>query len=103
MKLNFVGVPVYMNGQNYYIPSLSTRDFRAKYDVLTQAQSDAESSRSALDTFDTYIPIIGVAIRRNYPDVTDEQLEEWLDLHTFRIAIKAVQDASGMTPVSEGE
>jgi hypothetical protein len=81
------------------IPSLSTRDFRTFYDALT-APVDR---KDVLGAFDKYIPIVGLAVRRNYPDVTDEQLGEWLDLHTFRLAIQAVQDASGMTAVSAGE
>jgi hypothetical protein len=35
--------------------------------------------------------------------VTDEQLEEWLDLTTYPLAIRAVQSASGLAPVAEGE
>ncbi len=100
MKLNFPGVPVYMNGQNYYIPSLSTRGMIANYDKLT---AQAPEGAAPFESFGRLLPIIGEAIRRNYPDVTDEQLGDWLDLHTFPIAIKAVQDASGMTPVTEGE
>ena len=98
-QLKYLGVPVWMNGQNYYIPSLSTRDFRNFYEALT-APADRTD---VLGAFDKYIPIIGAAIRRNYPEVTDDQLGEWLDLHTFRKAIQAVQDASGMTPASSGE
>jgi hypothetical protein len=100
MKLKYLGVPVYMNGQNYYIPSLSTRDFRQHYDTLSAPPAEGAT---ALSTFDTFIPVIGAAIRRNYPEVTDEQLGEWLDLTTFPLAIKAVQSASGLQPVSEGE
>jgi hypothetical protein len=100
MKLKYPGVPVYMNGQNYYIPSLSTRDFRANYETLTAAPA-ADASPS--EPFDRYIPVILLAVARNYPDVTQEQLEDWLDLYTFRLAIAAVQNASGMTPVTEGE
>ena len=101
MKLKFLGVPIYMNGQNYYIPSLSTVDFRNNYQLLTQ--SDQNAPQDALSTFSAYTPIIGLAIRRNYPEVTDEQLKEWLDLTTFPLAIKAVQAASGLAPVAEGE
>jgi hypothetical protein len=98
-QLKYLGVPVWMNGHNYYIPSLSTKDFRKFYDVLT-AEADP---KDVLGAFDKYTPIIGAAIRRNYPEVTDDQLAEWLDLHTFRLAIQAVQDASGMKPASSGE
>jgi hypothetical protein len=99
-KLKYLGVPVHLNGQNYYIPSLSTRDFRAHYAELSAPVKEGEEPGEA---FDRFIPVIGKAIRRNYPDVTDEQLGEWLDLYTFGQAMKAVQAASGLTPVAAGE
>lgn len=98
-QLKFLGVPVYMNGQNYYIPSLSTKDFRAHEADLTKVV-EGETAVGAMDRF---IPIIGLAIRRNYPDVTDDNLGEWLDLLTFKLAIRATQDASGVEAVSSGE
>jgi hypothetical protein len=98
--LKYLGVPVYLNGQNYYIPSLSTKDFKAHYADLSAEVKEGEGPTEA---FDRFIPVIGLAIRRNYPDVTDEQLGDWLDLHTFRLAIKAAQAASGLTPVAVGE
>ena len=100
MKLNFPGVPVYMNGRKYYIPSLSTRDFTTNYDMLTVGEAEGEKPTVG---FERFIPIIGLAVRRNYPDVTDAMLDDWLDLYTFPLAIKAVQSASGMTPVTDAE
>ena len=99
-KLKYLGVPVYLNGQNYYIPSLSTRDFKAHYAELTAPPKEGEEPS---ESFDRFTPIIGLAVRRNYPEVTDEQLADWLDLHTFGQAMKAVQAASGLTPVAVGE
>jgi len=99
-KLKFLGVPLYLNGQNYYIPSLSTRDFRANQETLVAPFPEGAAPG---DSFDRYIPIILLALNRNYPEVTRENLEEWLDLYTFRQAIATVQGASGIVPVSEGE
>lgn len=99
-KLNFLGVPVYMNGKNFYVPSLCTRDFRANYALLSAPPAQ---DATPMESFDRYIPVILLAVKRNYPEVTQDNLEEWLDLHTFKLAIAAVQAASGMTPVSEGE
>jgi len=101
MKLKYLGVPVYLNGQNYYIPSLSYADFKANHDFLVSAP-DVDGA-NLFDYFDKLVPIIGSAIRRNYAEVTDEQLTEWLDMTTLPMAAKAVQSASGITPVSEGE
>jgi hypothetical protein len=99
-KLKYLGVPIYMNGQNYYIPSLTMSEMRANYDLLTTSPEDGASPFAF---FDAFLPVILRGINRNYPEVTKEQLEEWLDLTTLRLAARAVQSASGLTPVSEGE
>jgi hypothetical protein len=98
-QLKYLGIPVFMNGQNYYIPSLSTKDFIANEAELIKV-IEGETATQQIERF---TPIIGLALRRNYPDVTDGQLADLLDLHTFRLAIRAVQAASGMEPVSSGE
>jgi hypothetical protein len=100
MKLKFPGIAVHMNGQNYYIPSLSTLDMRTVYDRL---MTPLPENASILDTIDKFLPLIGRAVRRNYPDVTDEQLADWLDMNTIPHAIQALTNASGLTAVSEGE
>ena len=99
MKLKYPGVPVRFNGQNYYIPSLSMRDFRANAEKIANAHQGA----AVTDTWDEYLPIVGLAIRRNYPEISDEFLEEHLDLYTFNEAYKACLSASGTQPVGEGE
>lgn len=98
-NLKFIGVPVFMAGQNYYIPSLSYGDFKANYALLSAGPQESDGA----DSFERFIPVIGMAIRRNYPAVSDDNLRDWLDLNTLPLAIRAVGAASGMTPVSEGE
>jgi len=100
-KLKFLGVPVYMNGQNYVVPSLSFADFKAHFEFLT-AKPDVEGTK-LFEYIERFVPVAGLAIRRNYPDVTDEQLAGWVDLHTASILREAIQAASGLTLVSEGE
>jgi len=99
-KLKFLGVPVYLNGQNYYVPSLSTRDFKLNYEKLT---TELPADTTFPQLFDHYAPIILLAVNRNYPDFTLEQLDEWSDSNTLKQLIAAVQGASRMTPVAEGE
>ena len=105
-KLKFPGVPVYMNGRNYYIPSLSTRQYRENASTLEKPplQAEGESPISFVGRLgDELVPIIGIAIRRNYPEVSDDDLADWLDGTTLMTAWQATQNASGMTPVTEGE
>jgi hypothetical protein len=99
MKLNYLGVPVWMNGRNLYIPSLSYVDFKQHYEFLTSTPDLA--GPKLFEYFDTLVPIIGAAVRRNYSEITDQDLTGWLDMTTLPLAVKAVQSASGITPVSE--
>jgi hypothetical protein len=99
-KLKHLGVPVYIDGQNYYIPSLTVQDFRANYDALTKTP---DTTNGPFEYWDKLIPVIGLAIRRNYPEITDEWLAENLDLNTIKLAIEAVSASSKLTPVTEGE
>lgn len=99
MKLNYLGVPVYMAGKNYYIPSLSYPDFKANYEFLA-SKPDLEGPK-ILEYFDKLVPIIGMAIRRNYPEIEDWQLGAMLDITTLHLGMSAVQNASGLKPVSE--
>jgi hypothetical protein len=100
MKLKFPGVPVYMNGQNYYIPSLSLIDFKELSEILA---ARAGSNTPAVEIHDRDTPYILKAINRNYPEVTEDELRGWLDVFTFNEAAKAMLAASGVTPVVEGE
>ena len=93
------GVPVFMAGTTYIIPALSLRQFEENTEALTAPIEGA----SALEVFKRSVPIIGLAIRRNYPEITDEALFDMLDLENFNVVMRAVQNASGMKVVAPGE
>jgi hypothetical protein len=101
-NLPFLGTPVYLNGRDYYIPSLSYKALRANYALLTEDTSDLEGDKM-FEYFEKRIPVIGLAIRRNYPEVTDEDLDNWLDLTTLPLAIQAVASRSGVKALPAGE
>jgi hypothetical protein len=98
----FRGVPVFMGGREYIVPSLSTRQFRDNYKLLTRP-IEGDTEQTIADAFASYIPLIGLAIRRNYPDVTDDALWDLLDLSTFKVVMAAIQSASGLRTVKTGE
>jgi hypothetical protein len=98
----FKGVALFMNGQSYLVPSLSLDQFEEHYAALTEPVAEVEGV-GLFEQFKKYVPIIGVAIRRNYPEVTDVELREWLDLNTFREAFLAVQASSGLKVSTPGE
>lgn len=99
-KLKFRGVPVYMNGQNYYIPSLSTRQYQEQQAFLNAGVPDDTPPEKVVTWF---FPLILMAIQRNYPDVTNDDLLDWLDAGTATEAVKAVTGQSKLEGVTEGE
>lgn len=99
-KLNFRGVPIHMNGQNYYIPSLSTRQYQEQQAFLTAGIPEDTPQEKVVTWF---FPIILMAIQRNYPEVTLENLLDWLDANSVELAVKAVTGQSKLEAVNQGE
>jgi hypothetical protein len=98
----FRGIPVYFNGREYIVPPLSVRQFRDNLDILTEPAGEVTSA-NLVERMSKFVPVIGMALRRNYPDMKDEDLLDLLDLNTFVDAMLAVQRASGMKEVKPGE
>lgn len=101
-EVKYRGVPLFMDGKTYYLPSLSVVQFRESYDALVEPVS-GEGKEAISRLYDRLIPIIGKALRRNHPEVTDAQLEAMLDLSTFPRALQIVQSASGLKESKPGE
>lgn len=106
--VRFRGAPLFMDGKEYIIPSLSLKQVEDNYEVLASAakaleDSVADPARTVLETFKVYIPIIAMAVQRNYPEVTEANLWDWLDLSTFSEALVIVQSRSGFKPQEPGE
>jgi hypothetical protein len=107
-EVKYKGVPFFMNGRDYIIPSLSLKQVEENYAHIAGAATAFEgsvedSAKTIVDTFKGYVPIIGKAIRRNYPDVTDENLWEWLDIGNFSEVLVIVQSQSGFKTAKTGE
>jgi hypothetical protein len=89
-----------MDGREWIIPALSLRQFRQYYKMLLDTNVTAE-------TFQEYLmerlPVVLGAIQRNYPELTEEQLLDMVDLRTFVSIVKAIGTVSGMHAATPGE
>jgi hypothetical protein len=97
----FPGVPIVLNGETYLIPSLSLRQVQENYGVLSEPFEITNDN--LLQHFDTFLPVIAIATQRNYPDVTEDNLRDWLALSSFYKVLAIVKGVSGLTEVSSGE
>lgn len=101
-ETKYRGVPIYFDGREWIVPPLSVKQFRDHIALLTTPIGEISSENTA-KRMGEFVPVVGMALRRNYPDITDEYLFEALDLATFIQALVAVQKASGMKVPEPGE
>lgn len=101
-ETKFRGIPIYFNSKEYIVPPLSVRQFRDNLALLTEPVGDVTPA-NAVERMNKFVPVIGMALRRNYPEMKDEELLDLLDLNTFVDALLAVQRASGMKAARPGE
>jgi hypothetical protein len=100
------GTSVVMDGREYIVPALCVKDFRAHLKtlltrpVLDASNPDPEVVGKAMG--DT-IPVLYLAFKRNYPDVTEEQFADMLDLRSYSEVTSAVMAESGVKPAAPGE
>jgi hypothetical protein len=99
-KPKFDGVPVYMDGRQWIVPALSVRQFREHLQTLSTPYAAGEDYAAFLQD---RLPIALAAMQRNYPELTEEQLLDMLDLKTFLVVWRAIQNASGLRPAEPGE
>lgn len=99
-KVRFAGIPVYMDGREWIVPPLSVGQFKLYgKNLMIPGTVDAENFTERLDDV---LPVIHLALARNYPDLKKEELENMLDLGTFKEVIEAIANASGAKRISSG-
>lgn len=100
LQTKYDGVSIRMNGEDWVVPALSVRQFRAHQEILT---ASVDAQQPFTDWQDARLPAILDAMRRNYPDLTEEALRDMLDLRTIVPVWRAVQGLSGVHEGSSGE
>lgn len=101
-ETKYRGIAVVLGTREYIVPSLSVRQYREHRELLSKP-IEAKTDSEVLDVFDRYLPLIGVALRRNYPELSDDDLLDLLDLGNFREVLAAISGASGLQAVKAGE
>jgi hypothetical protein len=101
-QTKYRGIAIYFDGREWIVPPLSVRQFRDNLALLTEAIGEVTAANAA-ERMSKFVPVIGMALRRNYPEVKDEELLDMLDLATFVQTFVAVQKASGMKVPKSGE
>jgi hypothetical protein len=100
------GTRINMDGKDWTVPALSVRAFRENIQTL-MAATVTDPSNVGADAvgkqIDDALPVLYLAFKRNYPDVTEEQFVDMLDLNSYSQVMAAVMGQSGVTTAKPGE
>lgn len=106
MTAQIDGVTIKLGGQEYVVPPLCLGDARRLLPQVQEVQKRIQTGEPPDDkTFATVVDVVGSALRRNYPDIKDEDLEKVLDLGNFKSVMNAAMGVSGFVrkPLGESE
>jgi hypothetical protein len=89
-----LGVEVAMGGENWLIPPLTLGQLRRLMPKVRQlTEIDAAMGEAQIGVL---VEIVAAALQRNYPDVTQETVENLLDLGNAGAVLNAVLTGSGL-------
>ncbi len=109
METLYEGTDIFMNGKVWTVPGLSVKQFRKFYGVLARSiplakDATVEEQAAAInESLDERLPAVLAALQRNYPDLTQDQLEDMLDAANVVPIVQAISKGSGLRPAKPGE
>jgi hypothetical protein len=95
------GFKISLCGQDFVIPALTLGQVE-KFDETIRTVDGIQGDRMP-DKIRAAMPLMLAAFRRNYPEMTEAELSEMIDLNTFRIVLAAIAGATGYTKAAPGE
>lgn len=92
----YAGVVVALGGVDYTVPPLALGALKVclpKLNAVMQAKGDF-----TVEVIDGFVDVALAALRRNYPDLSREALEQELDLGNMGDVMAAIAGSSGLAP-----
>jgi hypothetical protein len=95
------GVTIAMGGRDWIVPPLTLGQLRRLGPELGRITSRAGMLDG--ETISAVVKIVAAALRRNYPDIAEDAVEEMLDLGNAAAVLEAVLTGSGLRRAAPGE
>lgn len=86
------GITINFSGADYVVPPLSLASLEALHDRLKGFAGDVTDSRQLT----TAIDAVHAGLRRNYPEMSREQVADMIDVGNMVEAFEAVMDVGGL-------
>lgn len=90
------GAWVQMGDKEYKVAPLNFNSIRELGDKISELQQFRADSLPSADQLSSLVPITLAGLRRNYPEMKEEEVGDLLDLGNFSAVLKAVLGASGL-------
>ncbi len=91
------GVKVTIGRRDFIVPPLNLKAVK-RVGQLVPVMMAADGS---VESIDAAIEVIHLALKRNYPELTRDELEEELDLANLAPISMVIAEASGLVPKAE--
>lgn len=91
------GVTVVLGGDDYIVPPLNIKGLRKLGPKLKGLEGLGSSGIPTDQEYDLIVEVVELALRRNYPDLSRETLEDIIDMRNMYEVLGAVMAASGLT------
>lgn len=95
VKPKFDGELVVLGGHEFIVPALSVKQGRELWPDLMAAEQNV-TVENLPEKWGQMMPIVTAAFKRNYPEITSEELEELIDLANLRKIILIIAGQSGL-------
>lgn len=92
MTVKVNGTPLILNGQEYIVPPLSLGALEQLQDKIASVDGTANDIRQV----SAIIDCAHAALKRNYPEMTREQVADLIDIANMNAVFEAVMNVSGM-------
>lgn len=89
------GTPVKLGGTEYIVPPLNLKAVRLIQPLLPKLNS---MNLQDPETIDAMVELVHVALKRNYPDLTKDAVEEIVDIGNLGPVVSAIMAVSGLVP-----
>ena len=98
-QVKYDGVKLRLAGCDWIIPPLNLRQLKQLTPALQRLGAAGDALGEA--EIDDIVRIVHAALSRNYPQTTEVELAEILDVGNAASAIRAVAGVSGLVPAGE--
>jgi uncharacterized protein (DUF433 family) len=92
------GKDIKLGGETYTVPPLTLGALQR-----FQAKLTSYSGSLSAEDVQTVIDVATAALKRNYPDLTAEQVADMIDLGNIQEVFMAVMSVSGLVPTGEAQ